>query len=61
MITADPVTLLANWIATVLDDDGYTEDLDLCARALHVLLTRIDQARETHPPICKPLDPEPAA
>jgi hypothetical protein len=60
-MTAPAVTLLANRIAAVLNDDGYTDDLDLCTRALHVLLTRIDQARATHPPICKPLDPEPAA
>jgi hypothetical protein len=52
-MTAPAVTLLANRIAAVLDDDGYTDDLDLCSRALHVLLTRIDQARETRPPRCK--------
>jgi hypothetical protein len=53
MSAADPVTLLANRIAAWLDDAGASDDLDLCTRALHVLLTRIDQARATHPPICK--------
>jgi hypothetical protein len=39
------LTSLANRIAAALDEAGATDDLDLCARALHLLLVRIDRAR----------------